>query len=458
MLEQFEENLQSTGLVPHGARVLVGYSGGADSTCLLHLLKKCGIDVVAGHLHHGQRAEADDELAQCAKLAEQLEIPFVSGKADIPEISRQSKISLEEAGREARYAFFESARQQLNCHRIATGHTMDDQIETVIFNLVRGTGLTGLQGIPQQRDFIIRPLLRFKRAETREYCQRENLWFHDDPANFELKNSRTRIRLNVVPELVAINPAAYEAINRLGELVREEEELLNGLAARNLEQTEVALNGQHRPLTLDCEVAFDQKTLLNAPKVVVIRGMRLAAQALGAHMDYGQSVGLYQGLMSEKGSWTLDEGNVVIEWCDNTVHFRQLSVTSVSRYPLTTPGETESLEFGWTIESERANPGEYLRPRHSLDVVINPQQLKGNLYLQSALPEDRIQPLGMTGNRLLTDVFQEMGLSEAARKRLPVVYDMVGPVWVPGACLAERVKMTNNTEHGLRLNLNYRQP
>ncbi|RYG30390.1 tRNA(Ile)-lysidine synthetase, partial [bacterium] len=123
MLEKLRAHLERTGLIPGGVRVLVGYSGGADSTCMLHLLHRLGFDIVAAHLHHGQREEADREAALCEAFCTEIDVPFVSGRADVPRISREAGIGLEEAGRNARYEFFRQAAFRLECELIATAHT-----------------------------------------------------------------------------------------------------------------------------------------------------------------------------------------------------------------------------------------------------------------------------------------------------------------------------------------------
>src|SRR4051794_31978473 len=120
MLDRFREHLETSLLIPEGAQVLVGYSGGADSTCLLHLLHEMQVSIVAAHLHHSQRHEADTELKLCQAFCEELGVPFVSGRADVPRMSRDLKIGVEEAGRRARYEFLESAAARIGCDLIAT--------------------------------------------------------------------------------------------------------------------------------------------------------------------------------------------------------------------------------------------------------------------------------------------------------------------------------------------------
>ena len=202
------------------------------------MLVQSGVDVVAAHLHHGQRAEADQESDRCAAFCAEMDVPFVPGKADVPAMAAALKMGLEEAGRRARYAFFEQAAAQTGCRSIATAHTRDDQLETVLLNMARGTGLAGLAGIPETRDAIVRPLLPFTREETRAYCDERGLWYHDDPANSDLSFARARVRHRVLPELRLCHPGCDASLGRLSHLAGEEDAFLDGMAAAALERCE----------------------------------------------------------------------------------------------------------------------------------------------------------------------------------------------------------------------------
>ncbi len=452
MLERFNQHLIESGLVPPNTRVLVGYSGGADSTCLLHLLTQCGVDVVAAHLHHGQRDEADDELARCQLFADTLNVPFIAGRADVPLIARQFRIGLEEAGRQARYSFFDQAALQSESSLIATAHTLSDHSETVLLHLARGTGLAGLAGIPERRDNLIRPLLSFRREETRAYCQDLELWFHDDPANSDVNFSRARIRHRVLPEIRALNPAADSAIARLANIVSEEDQFLNGMAAAALEQSDVPLNGDLGFLTLDAEIAIDQAKLLTLPPVLVKRGVRLLAEALGATLTYDQTLLLVAGLTAQpNGSITAEGGNVVMEWDGEVIHARSLQADDPFRFPLTVPGETLSEEFGWQFAAYESNSQAEMPSRTNLVQQFNPAAIKGSLYFRSAKPGEKIQPTGFSGRRLISDLLSEAGLTAIAKQRIPVLCDMVGPLWIPGVCPDERGRLSPGLKSALTI-------
>lgn len=454
MLEEFRAHLEETGIIPPGVRVLLGYSGGADSTCLLHLLHLAEVDVVAAHLHHGQREEAEDELAKCEAFCQELGVPFASGRADVPRMAHDLKIGLEEAGRKARYGFFQQAAFKLDCALIATAHTQTDHVETIIMNLVRGSGLNGLSGIPAKRENIVRPFLVFSRERARAYCLENGFWFHDDPANEDVSLTRARIRHRVIPELKAVNPRAEQAVSRLAEIVDEEDRFLNGMAAAALEQSEIPLNGELGFLARDCEAAFDRSKLQTLPPVLFRRAVRLAAQALGASLEREHTAKVELGVASlASGAVTAEGGEVVVEWRENVIHARQIQPTEPFRYALTVPGETISDEFGWQFTARQLALGDrsIKQERASLNIMVPVSSIKGPLYFRSVQAGDQMRPYGFDGLRKLSDLMGESKLTAAAKSRLPIVCDLAGPLWAPGVCLDNRARFGDGSENALEI-------
>ena len=439
MLERFQQHLSVKQHLAPNDKVLVGYSGGADSTCLLHLLKISGFEVVAAHLHHGQRPEAEKEMNLCEAFCQELGVPFLSGKADVPRMSEELKVGLEEAGRLARYNFLEQAARRLECDAIVTAHTRTDHVETILFNLVRGTGPTGLTGIPDRRGNIVRPLREFSREETTRYCQENGLWFHNDPGNDNLNFSRVRIRQRVVPELLVINPNMEESIARCASIIDSEDRFLNGAAAAALEQSELVLNGNLAFLTKDVELAFAKGHLTGLPVVLFRRAVRLAFESLGAPIDFDQTESVVQAIQSPTGSVTADGGDVVCEWDSDKIHFRVLRPTEPFRFGVTCPGETDSDEFGWKITARVKTPSEVPQSRVALSVELPKKQVQGDLYFRSCQPGDTMQPFGFEGTRKVSDLLSEAGLTPAARVRLPLICDFLGPIWAPGVCFSNRM-------------------
>lgn len=426
--------------------MLVGYSGGADSTCLLQLLVLSGIEVVAAHLHHGQRAEADGERERCAEFCEQLDVPFVPGNADVPAMAGALRMGLEEAGRRARYAFFEQAAAQTGCATIATAHTRDDLLETMLLNLARGTGLAGLGGIPESRDRIVRPLLPFTRAETRAYCDDRGLWYHDDPSNDDLSFARARVRHRVLPELRLCHPGCDASLVRLARLAGEEDAFLDAMAAAALERCEIPLNGPLRFLTLASEACFDRTLLAHVPRPLARRGVRLAAGALGGAFDFDQAERVIVGMdLKPKGSITASGGGVKAVWTPETL-WVSLTAPVVPFRQTLERGETASESFGWRFEVyDGVSDGSVLC------AALAPDSLRGGLHFRTAKKGDAID----TGKGVMKDVadlMSESKLTPIARATLPVVCDMLGPVWVPGLRVSSRAA-AKPAEHALCVRL-----
>lgn len=438
--------------VPGGSRIVVGLSGGIDSWTLLLTLQELGQDVIAAHLNHGQRSEAAQQVEMLGAECDRRGIPFVPGQADVPRLSQDQGVGLEEGGRWARYEFFERVAMAMQADFIATGHTRDDRLETVLFHLTRGTGPAGLVGIPRRRGRIIRPLLDIDRNDTREFAKEAGVPIIFDPSNEDLQFARARMRHRVVPELQTIHPGVRRNVARLADLMAEEDALLNGLAAAALEKAEIPLNGDLRFLTLDCEVAFDRNVLLREPPALVRRGLILAAQTLGGQFSGEALDQLVEGLLEEeKGSLTGREGAVVATWEGNRLHLEDGMVDEPFRYPLVAPGETESEVFGWTITVQTATGESPARPPRHLDVMVAARAAQG-LHFRAMEAGDKMTPFGMDGHRLLSDMLSEAGLTPRARRRIPVICDLAGPIWVPGVAQSERTRVEGD-EPSWRLTL-----
>lgn len=449
MLNRLRDHLESTEMIPAGARVLVGYSGGADSTCLLTLLSELGFDVIAAHLHHGMRPEADTEAKLAEAYAQSLDVPFLIGHAQVPVIAHDMGIGLEEAGRHARYEFLRQAAFRTESHLIATAHTADDQAETILFHVVRGGGVASLVGIPQRRDNIVRPLLTFSRAETQGFCDNRGLWYHQDPANQDLSFARARLRHEVLPALDLVHPGSKSGLLKLGEIAREETEFLDGMAAAALEQCEMSLNGELDFLTRDIEVAFHRDRLETLPPILFKRAIRLAVRALGAELTFDQSQAFLD--LPESGSFTAPGSDIVVEWSADRIHVRNRTADEPFRHPLTVPGETVAESLGWQLTAEETIYRGEPVVRAGRECLIRASALRGPLYFRSVARGDEIQPLGFDGKRKLSDVLSEAKLTNAARTRLPIVCDLVGPLWAPGVCANERTRPLDPAEPVLRL-------
>ncbi|MDR0222419.1 MAG: tRNA lysidine(34) synthetase TilS [Oscillospiraceae bacterium] len=232
MLDKVKAAVERFGMLERGANVMVALSGGADSVALLHamleLAGEYGVFVSACHVNHGLRGgESDGDERFVRGLCGGLNVPLAARSADVKS-SRKKRQSLEEAAREARYSVLaDVAETTAGRVKIATGHTASDNAETVLINLIRGSALKGLCGIPPVRGDIIRPLIFCSRADTEEFCRARGLGYVTDSANFSLDYTRNKIRASLIPVIEGINPSFAAGITRMCGALREDEEFIS---------------------------------------------------------------------------------------------------------------------------------------------------------------------------------------------------------------------------------------
>ena len=225
--------------IPDGVPLVLAVSGGPDSVALLHgavqLAPDRGWQLVVAHLDHGLRPESGEDASFVTDAADALSLPWRLRRTDVAAQAATDGVGIEEAGRAARYGFLDEVADSLGADAlIVTAHTADDQAETVLMNLVRGSGQHGLRGIPARRGRIRRPLLHVRRAALREALDAAHIPYRLDPSNADIDRSRAWVRAELLPALHRLNPAAVAALNRYAQLAAEDDELLDALAAEEL--------------------------------------------------------------------------------------------------------------------------------------------------------------------------------------------------------------------------------
>ena len=276
-MEKAVSFMRRRGIMPEkGSAVLCAVSGGADSVCLLHMMlelsKKENFSVYAAHFNHGLRGEEaarDENFVR--ELCEKWDVRCVFGAGDTKARIYETGETVEEGARALRYAFLLQAAEEVGAEKIATAHTANDQAETVIFRLARGTGAQGLGGIPARRDVFIRPLLCVSRAEVEAYLADRSIPFVVDSTNADTQYARNFVRAEILPALEKLNAKAVENICRGAELMARESDYLQSLAQERM----TGLKQEERAVSLPLE------DLLSAPEVLRGRMIRAMADALG---------------------------------------------------------------------------------------------------------------------------------------------------------------------------------
>jgi tRNA(Ile)-lysidine synthase len=445
-------------LPPEGGTVIVGYSGGADSTALLHLMTRLqgefNLRVHAAHLHHGMRPEADDDVRVCEAVCAGLGVPLHVERVDVPALAQAQRVSLEEAGRNARYAFFDRLARELNAVAVALAHTRDDQIETILINLLRGTGPRGLCGMPYKRDHIIRPLLDATRAQTHQYCAAHGLPTIFDSTNLDPHQLRRRVRMELIPLLRDLSPAFDRHLLRLADILENEEawwdyEVRSLLECGSVASADAETLLQHskvgREFFTHLHPAMQRRLLrewlrarvgaLRLPPYEILEGIRRAA------------------LEGKRTSWQLsDTLRLTTDEAALTLH--------------TKPPDPEPYEYPVQLETPILIPqaGAWLEarllnaPPPSLeampdDAFLDADAVQGQLVVRNGRRGDRFQPLGMPAPKKLSDIFIDRKIPRAERWRLPLLCDAAGILWVPGYTIAARAQITPDTRRVLHITL-----
>ena len=233
MKEKILDIIRKYNLIENGDKIVVGVSGGPDSIALLNVLleikneKLIDFEIVVCHVNHMIREEAIEDEEYVFEFCKKYNIECFIKRIEVEKIAKQEKVGTEEAGRNARYEFFNEILEKTSANKIATAHTANDNAETVLMNIIRGSGTAGLKGIEAQRDNLIRPLINSSRDEIEEYCEKNNLNPRIDKTNFENIYTRNKVRNMLIPYIKEnFNPNIIEGLNRLSDLSKQENEYL----------------------------------------------------------------------------------------------------------------------------------------------------------------------------------------------------------------------------------------
>lgn len=253
--EKVLQTIKKYHLIEENDHIILGVSGGPDSTCLFHIFlnlqKEIKFTFTVCHINHGIRKEAIEDEKYVEGMCKQYNIPYFVKKENVLEKAEQEKVGTEEMGRKVRYAFFSEIQKQVGANKIATAHTKNDLSETVMMNLLRGTGLSGLRGIEAIRDNLyIRPLIECKRSEIEEYCEENKLNPKIDKTNFENIYTRNKIRNELIPYLEKeFNPNIIESVARMADIIQEEDKYLEQITKQAYE--EILISKDNKEIVLD---------------------------------------------------------------------------------------------------------------------------------------------------------------------------------------------------------------
>jgi tRNA(Ile)-lysidine synthase len=462
LAERVLQFVEEHRLLLPGQCLVVAVSGGADSVCLLHVLlslkDRLGITLHLAHLDHQLRGtESAADAAYVSELAHHLGVPATVEQRDVKTYQVQKRLSLEEAAREVRYGYLAEVARSVGANCVATGHTRDDHVETILMHLIRGTGSRGLRGLQPKSQWrmggnrvtIIRPLLGLGREETNGYCARHRLAPRLDTSNLSLSPLRNRIRQQLLPLMRSYNPAVDESLQRTARLAGDDVTFLDEEVERRWGEM-VQRQGDTIILNKEGFCRLPQalqrhllraviENLVGSIRDIEMRHIDSVIAALGK--PAGRRLDLPSGVTFS------------VEYDRFLVGYDQAALCLLpvleAATPLKVPGETRLTS--WKVKASIIAPEAMKNEAGAFQAYLDLDRTGTDLLVRRRQPGDRFQPLGMSQPKKLNEFMIDARIPRLWRPRVPLVCSPEGIVWVVGWRLDERVKVTGATRQVLSL-------
>ena len=429
-LSQIREFIDRHSLLDTNDRVIVALSGGADSVCLIHVLQRLGYECEAAHCNfhlRGNESMRDEEFV--ATLCRNLGVTLHKTDFSTAEYAEQHKLSIEMAARELRYEWFEKLRVQTNAKAIAVAHHMDDNAETFMLNLSRGTGIQGLKGMSPRNGFIVRPLLCVHRTEILDFLQEIGQDFVTDSTNLEDIYHRNFIRLRLLPEMQTLNPSVTDAINTTSQHIAEAfsiyKEAIENYRNRLCHTTE---NG----------ISIDTAELLQtvSPRTILFECLK------HVHINETQLDNILAAAKSANSGkqFRTDTHRIMIErGCIEVVTVKETT--------------EESLLDDWIIEQVDAMPTDF-KSIPKTEAYINGDKISGELTMRRWQNGDRFYPLGMDGSKLVSDYMTDRKFSRTKKENQLLLCHGNDIVWLVNERVDNRFRVTDGCKRILHIKRN----
>lgn len=486
LVEATGEVIERHGLIHRGERVLVAVSGGADSSALLSILYRLsgtsGFEIVIGHFDHRLRDTSNVDRRTVEVTAAGLGLPFHSGEGDVHKRAGEYGETVEEAARKLRYQYLFELADEVRADRIATGHTRDDQIETVLMRILRGTGTRGLAGIPMRRGRLIRPLLGLAHLQLVHYCRDNHIAFVEDPFNRDKRFTRNWLRFELLPSIRKYYPSVGDNLLRLSRNAADTVRRIRNATRPLIETNLKSESRETAPGQFDAPVAgqwtFDLSGVsdLDQDAKYILFG-DLLTDYLGHDPDYSrvhfEKLARLSGRSAGSGEQLSIPGFDIRREYDTLVFFphgtTRVEADDIADLPV--PGETafRDLRIDCSVVerapgADRGADGEHFRPSGPEGVKTGGNPWTGVAYfamtdiepplvIRAPRPGDRMRPFGMKGRKKLSDIFSDKKIPLRQRDKSLVVTDQKQILWLVGVATNESSRITAETEKILKISV-----
>lgn len=438
--DKFVETIKKHQMINKGDRILVAVSGGPDSMAMCHLLlsikKSYDLEIYGFHLDHMTRAGASTRDAKFVEaFFESVDIKSFIFKRDVKKIAKERGLSFEEAGREVRYGLLFKVLKEINGDKIALGQNLNDQGETLLYRLFRGSGLDGLTGIDYIRDdMIIRPILDLSRLEIEKYCSLNNLKTCTDHTNAQPIYARNRIRLEVLPYIKKhFNESIHETLWQTAGLLKEDQLLLDRVVKDYYNQYVTLENSKY---VIDLKPFNQQLKALRSRLIRYIfdkiKGdcQGLTFQHIEDLLDLARKEATGKHFEIQGVVFYINYSEMQIFLKTNVVNEKRLGTIKCE-----TIENVENVDF----------------TTNGLDIYVDYDKIQGDIFLRYRKPGDRFKPLGMKGHKKIKDFFIDEKIDARKRDFIPLVCDDKNILWVVGYRMSDLYKVTQETTRILHI-------
>ena len=437
MLKQFELNTSKNTLFSKTDKLLVAFSGGVDSVVLAHLLHKTGYTIELAHCNFQLRGnEANDDTAFCESYAKSINVPFHVIYVDTKTYALEHKLSIQMAARELRYDWFKTLKAEHHFDYILTAHHANDNVETLLVNLIRGTGIKGLQGIPEKQNDLVRPLLFATKEEIRAYAVKNKLVFREDSSNQEVKYKRNFIRHHIIPQLKTLNPSLEATIHTFVQFFKQSSDIVSEFAHLKFNQIckeEIDL------------LKMDISLLKKEPQKETLLFEWLYPKGFKTN----QIEQLSEVLMSDKNIGKLFSSathQLVVD--RNYIYVKPTALEqSVLSYAINFISDTAHLPIKLTIS-------ETIDEKYSIDtntISMSSSSLLFPLTLRQWKQGDKFKPFGMKGFKKLSDFFKDLKLSRFEKDQVWILENPEHIIWVVGYRLDDRCRINEGERKAIEI-------
>ena len=442
-------------LIQKGDKIVVGLSGGPDSVCLLHILSRLkeelDLEIYAAHLNHQiRRIEAQKDAFYISKLCEEMGITFFIKSINVPEYCEKNGVSIEEGARKLRYEMFYEIKNNTRANKIAIGHNLNDQAETILMRMMRGTGLQGLKGIEYIRDgVIIRPILDIERNDIEEYCKQNKLNPRIDKTNLESIYTRNKIRLELIPYMKDnFNSNIIESIVRMGNSLRsdndyiESEALIKFKEVSNIKSDSVEIN--LKPY-INLHNSMKVRILRNSIKHILGDTNFIDQRHIDDIIELEDESKIDKVINLPRGIYVYRKKNSII------LTNKEIVIEEIEFcYNIPSNGFIKVKEIGTIIETQVVSINKYKRSKSDKSCNwFDFNKIKGGIVVRNRRSGDKIKLSG--GSKKIKDLFIDIKIPKEDRCKVPVIADDQGILSVGNFRNSENYKIDEETKEVLKV-------